>query len=191
MQIVINVSYVMLALLAIWYLYYLLSPQARSSPVWGRKKKTLKILLSYSGIRRNHTQKISEMLIEVEHLFHNGSSVDYRKMRDTLIKIKNNQTHKNKTNLNVAPQIEIIFEIIRANHKYINVASESAYLFQKLEDSLDASSIAETKKCLELLYRQSSVVEDSLRKRGKREFIVGTALGFFGLLLSVLQLIIQ
>lgn len=192
MQIGINVSYILLALLALWYLYYLLSTHSKTSPTRGRNKKIVKILRQYDGIRRNHTQRKQEMLEEVERLFYNDTSVDCRKMLNSLMKLKNNQPQTESPNgASIISQIDILCNAIRDGHKYMNVASESAQLFQSLEDAVEKSLIQDAKKYLSMLYTQNSAVEDSLRRKGKKEFWVGTALALLGFGLSVVQLIIQ
>jgi hypothetical protein len=152
----------------------------------------VKILRQYDGIRRNHTQRKQEMLEEVERLFYNDTSVDCRKMLNSLMKLKNNQPQTESPNgASIISQIDILCNAIRDGHKYMNVASESAQLFQSLEDAVEKSLIQDAKKYLSMLYTQNSAVEDSLRRKGKKEFWVGTALALLGFGLSVVQLIIQ
>lgn len=191
MQILINILYIALALLAIWYLYYLLSIRTKRSFVWGRKKKIAKILTKYPGIRRNHRQKLAEMSTEVGRLFYYGTTVDYRKILDFLTKMRSNPSFCNESDKSIDLQIDILCEYIKENNKYINVTFESAQLFEKIENALNKSDMVEAKKFLDLLYIQSGFLEDGLRRKGKKEFWIGTALGILGLALPISQLIIQ
>ena len=175
--------------MVVWYVYYLLSNRTPKAPAWGRKKKVINLLVKYKGIRQNHSKKISEMLSELEGLFYHDAVTDYRKMSDTLLKIKNE--YDEKSNYEILPQIEIVCEIINRKHKYIHVSPENAQLFEELGEALDKASIQDAKKYVELLYTKSVTIENSLRKRGKIEFGVGTAIGLFGIMLSLIQMLIK
>jgi hypothetical protein len=180
---------VLLALLAMWYLYFLIFSRPKSSPAWGRKKKVVAILRRYDGIRRNHNQRIAEMLGEIELLFYSDTVVDYRKMLYSLLKIKNAQSQIGINKTDIVSQIEILCDEIQSNHKYMNVAFGSAQLFQKIEDALDKSSLPDVREYLPLLYTQSSAVEDGLKRKGKKEFWIGTVLGILSLALSIFSLL--
>ena len=70
------------------------------------------------------------MLSELEGLFYHDAVTDYRKMSDTLLKIKNE--YDEKSNYEILPQIDIVCEIINRKHKYIHVSPENAQLFEEL-----------------------------------------------------------
>ena len=187
MQLIINILYVSLGLLVVWYIYYLSSNRIQKASAWGREKKIINILIKYKGIRQNHNKKINDMLGELEKFFYYDVVTDYRKMSKVLTKIKNK--YEGKSNCEIIPQIDIVCEIINRKHKYIHVSPENAQLFEELENALEKSSIEDAKKYMGLIYAKSVTIEENLNKRGKIEFGVGTVIGLLGLGLSLIQML--
>ncbi|GHU42244.1 hypothetical protein FACS1894190_11360 [Spirochaetia bacterium] len=189
-EIIINVSYVLLAVLALCYLYYLFSPKAKKPRVWRRNKQILKILYNNSTITRRQTVKIATVFDDVKKLFFSDATADYQKMYDTLVKIKNKQQRDNTTNgQRITDIIDILCEKINSEHKYFRVNSELSQVFINLENSILGNNMENIKGCLELLYTQSISVEKTLKKRWKKEFWIATGIAILGIALSVLQMI--
>ena len=192
MQAVVSIFYILLALLALWYLFYLMSARSKPTISLGKNKKLIKTLRQYNTIKRNHTQRKQDMFTDAEQLFYRGSTVNYRKLLDSLIKIKTLQI---KAELNdedyIVPQIDMLIELIKEDQRYLLVAPNRAQLFQNLSDAINNSSKEGALKALEQLYTEYSVYEDSVRSKRSKEFWCGTAIGLLGLVFSIIQLIIQ
>lgn len=187
MDTLINViSYLLPALLVIWYLFYLVTNHRKNSFVFGRQKKMIRILSSsqYVGIKSNHTKRIADLLGEIKQLFYKDGEVDYNEMLIELGKLRSTELH-NTEERNLIPQIDILTTTINEKYKFYRVSAESAEIFERISRSLDNGDVNTAQSDLELLYIKCRDTESNLKKRGKKEFWIGTSIGLLGILVSI------
>lgn len=176
------------ALLVIWFIAYLVKSHGKSSFVLGRKKRIIKIMSSslYVGIKTNHTNKIAKLLGEIQQQYYKDGEVDYNKMLIELGKLRSSELHYVEKR-NIIPQIDILIDTINEKYKFYRVSPESAEIFERISESLDKDEVNAAKSDLELLYSRCSDIEKNLKKRGKKEFWIGTLIALIGILVSIFK----
>lgn len=178
--------YLLPALLVIWYVFYLVTNHRKNSFVFGRRKKMIRILSSskYAGLKSNYTKKIADLLDEIKQLFYKDGEVDFNEMLIELGKLRSTKLH-NTEERKLIPQIDILTTTINERHKFYRVSAESAEIFERIFGSLDNGDVNTALSDLELLYIICSDTESNLKKRGKKEFWIGTSIGLLGILVSI------
>lgn len=172
--------YIILAILAVWYIYILVSNNRRTSYRWGRKKKIIEIIKAHSDIRARYTRQLDTIIEEMGLLFYKNGEIDYETMLDTLTVIKRNEY----VDSSIVPAVDVIFDAIKGRNQFLHVSNASAVLFMNIKEKIKAGQFQEADSELELLYEKCVETEMSLKRRGRVEFWIGTAIGLVGILIS-------
>lgn len=182
--------YVIFALIIVAYLYYLFSTNEDGKRItYNKKKNILRVLKKYENITRRATRQIEDMYSSVESLFYEDGSVNHLKMNDALNEIKRIYSKKQGNDDNkVTFLIDILLQKMGSTQAFYRVSSDKAIIFNNLLDQIKGHSIVEAEKTVYELYEQDAKVERELRK-GKIQFIIGTAIGIMGLIPLVIDVI--
>jgi len=175
--------YFALGIVALIYLLYLFVPKAKSWYLLGVITKVRKILLANSKLQKNHTQKISEILSNIEALFARGGGTDYVKLLDTLHKLK-------FANSELCSVIDLLLEKIETAHPYCLLPDDRASSFENATKYISSANGDEALSTLNLIYKQFVSTEDEYRRKGRREFWIGTIIGIVGLALAIIPFFI-
>ena len=173
------VLYIFLGLLVVWYIYTLLSNRKRTSISFGRQKKIIAIINKYPNITPRATRKIENAVQEMSLLFYKNGEIDYETLLDTLAKIK-----QKSDNEKAVSAIDVYIESIRTGNPFLHVSNSSSELFRQLGCDIKVRDYDKAASDLKLLYEKSIEMEALLKRRGKIEFWVGTAIGLIGITIS-------
>lgn len=168
-----------MGLLVISYFYILLSNRKKTSISFGRKKKVIAIINNNLNITSRATRKIENAVKDIGMLFYKNGEIDFEILLDTLVLIKKeNQDEK------FISTIDIFLENIRTENPYLHISNESSELFKQLSHDIEKKDYDKAVVDLNLLYNKNIEIETMMKRRGKREFWVGTAIGLIGIAIS-------
>lgn len=171
------ILYILLGIVVVTTCYVLLSGRRKSTFRWGRKKKIAKILKEHTSLKATQRRATYEIIRKISPLFEKRGEIDYGSMVDELEKIViKNQNYKTV--------VEILVNGIKRSHPFFHVSATTQALFEKIYVDLTKAKIDDAKEDLNILYKKCHEVEDSLRKRGHVEFLIGAGLSLLGVLYS-------
>jgi len=168
---------------ALAYLLYLFVPKAKSWHLLGVATKVKKILQANLKLQKNHTQKISDALGNIEALFTRSGGTDYVKLLDVLQKLK-------LSNNELCAVIDLLLEKIETDYPYCLLSNDKIKAFENASSHISDSNKDEALFALKLIYEQFVLTEDNYRRKGRREFWIGTIIGIVGLVLATIPFFI-
>lgn len=175
--------YILVAIILILFLIFLIYYRFNSFPVWGRKKKLNKILLDYKDIRKNHKNRIDELLQKIEKLYRKNGAVDYTALEDAFMSMK-------EENSDIIPQINLIVRCIENSNKYRLVPPSIAKNFQEIENYLGVSP-EKAQQSLSGLYVQSVSFFSDIRKKQKVGVIISVTIGIIGSITTIIDVVLK
>ena len=175
--------YVALGALALAYLLYLFVPKAKSWHLLGVAKKVRKILQANKNLQRNHTVKVTDAIKNIEALFAKNGGTDYVKLLDTLHKLK-------FSNGELCTAIDLLLEKIEVSRPFCLLSQDKEKTFESAVKYINNSNKAEALSAVKLIYQQFVSTEDDYRRKGRREFWIGTVIGILGLVLAIVPFFI-
>lgn len=180
------VLYILLGLLVVWYFYILIFNRKKTSPSFGRKKKVIVIINKNLDIVPRATRKIESAVKEMGELFYKNGDIDYETLLDTLMSVKKEQENDRFTAV-----IDIFCKNIQMENPYLHISNTSAELIKRLAHDIEKGHSEQAAANLKLLYENIAETEKALKRRGKKEFWVGTVIGLLGIVISLITFSLQ
>jgi len=175
--------YIILGGLALIYLIYLFRPKTKLWFPLGVTKKIRKIINDNIGLQRNHTQKISDAINNIETFFPQTGKINYQKLFASLQKIKI------VSNTSQCQVIDILIDNIKEKKHFCLLSDDKATVFEMLRNHITHSEKEESLSALELLYQLYISTENDHQQKRQKEFRIGLVIGIFGLIPAIIQII--